>query len=84
MKGLRANTEAFHALGNLDPPLRGRGELGTPSDLHPSPNPPSQQRPKDSEARMTCGKSQKVDVGTRECGPMKPMCIFFVGPFVSS
>jgi hypothetical protein len=45
MKGLRAYAEAFHALGNLDPPLRGRGELGEPSDPHLSPIPPPRQRP---------------------------------------
>ena len=51
MKGLRAHAEAFHALGNLDPPLRGRGELGEPSDHHLSPIPPPRQRPRPQQRR---------------------------------
>lgn len=45
MRVVRANAEARDARGNLDPPLRGRGELGLPSDPHPSllPGEPQQQ-----------------------------------------
>jgi hypothetical protein len=44
MRDVRASAEARDARGNLDPPLRGRGELGQPSDPHPSPTPPSWQQ----------------------------------------
>ena len=36
MRVVRAYAETCDARGNLDPPLRGRGELGQPSDPHPS------------------------------------------------
>ena len=44
MRVVRANAEARDARGNLDPPLRGRGELGQPSDPHPSPTATNWQR----------------------------------------
>jgi len=45
MRDVRANAEARDARGNLDPPLRGRGELGQPSDPHPSLLPADPQQP---------------------------------------
>ena len=63
MKGLRAHAEAFHALGNLDPPLRGRGELGEPSDHHLSPNPPSRQRPRLQRNGTDTVKGMKLGPG---------------------
>lgn len=44
MRVVRANAEARDARGNLDPPQRGRGELGQPSDPHPSPTAANWQR----------------------------------------
>lgn len=44
MRVVRANAEARDARGNLDPPQRGRGELGQPSNPHPSPTATDWQR----------------------------------------
>jgi len=54
MRVVRANAEARDARGNLDPPQRGRGELGQPSDPHPSPSATNWQRLED-DLEPGCG-----------------------------